>query len=254
MQLVSWENPDGAITELDLKLAGVLGRNMVLLQLTDLAKTTTTTGTDNTPAQLWFLKQTFLSMGLSSYLCGCRQCISRRITTSCKCSLCQAMLTGCRRIALTCGILPIMILLLISMLVTRRQGHGKSTIWIPRQARTLSLRCHVIDSCCQKSSAGSKKTSGVPVVANLLQQLQPMSHAQRPQGPFTIPCLLRLWILMRRPGTGTYLPQVTDYGRGYSIHWANARRLGPLQSILTVQGHNYGVTIKNTTLKLHIYH
>ena len=39
------------ITNSDLELAGTLGHNIVLSQLTYLMETTTATGTDNTPAQ-----------------------------------------------------------------------------------------------------------------------------------------------------------------------------------------------------------
>jgi len=67
-QLVSWENPDGAITNSDLELAGTLGHNIVLSQLTDLMETTTATGTDNTPAQSWSSKKAVSSTGPASYL------------------------------------------------------------------------------------------------------------------------------------------------------------------------------------------
>ena len=67
-QLVSWENPKGKITNSDLELAGILGHNMVLAQLTDLSELTTATGTDNLPALSWSTKRAVSSTGPASYL------------------------------------------------------------------------------------------------------------------------------------------------------------------------------------------
>jgi len=67
-QLVSWENPSGAITNSDLELAGVIGHNMVLSQLTDLRETTTATGTDNVAAHSRSTKKAISSTGPGSYL------------------------------------------------------------------------------------------------------------------------------------------------------------------------------------------
>ena len=50
MQLVSWDNPEGIITNLDLELTEKVGHNMVLAQVADITDLTTATCTDNTPA------------------------------------------------------------------------------------------------------------------------------------------------------------------------------------------------------------
>ena len=67
-QLVSWENPSGVITNSDLELAGVIGHNIILSQLTDLCETTTATGTDNVAAHSRSSKKAISSTGPGSYL------------------------------------------------------------------------------------------------------------------------------------------------------------------------------------------
>eukprot|EP00978_Attheya_sp_CCMP212_P000349 scaffold730_cov39-Attheya_sp.AAC.1 len=69
MELVSFSNPCGRITNSDLELAGSIAHNDVLAQLVDVTKATTTaSGTDNTPTLAWRHKGSTTTSKAAAYL------------------------------------------------------------------------------------------------------------------------------------------------------------------------------------------
>ena len=66
--LVSWANPAGTITNLDLELAGTIAQHNVIAQVFPLAEQTIGTLTDNTPALAWQTKGSTTTTGPAAYL------------------------------------------------------------------------------------------------------------------------------------------------------------------------------------------
>jgi len=67
-QLVSWENPQGAITNSDLELAGGIAHQDVLIQEVDCTGRTITPLSDNTPTVAWTHKGSATTTGPAAYL------------------------------------------------------------------------------------------------------------------------------------------------------------------------------------------
>lgn len=67
-QVVSFDNPHGAITNSDLELAGILAQHNVIASSTDVREQTIGTLTDNTPALAWQTKGSTTTTGPAAYL------------------------------------------------------------------------------------------------------------------------------------------------------------------------------------------
>jgi hypothetical protein len=67
-QLVSWDNPNGTITNSDLELAGTIAQHDILVHAADVREATIATLTDNTPAQAWQIKGSATTTGPAAYL------------------------------------------------------------------------------------------------------------------------------------------------------------------------------------------
>ena len=67
-QLVSFDNPSGSINNSELKLAGIIGNNDVLVHDADVVETTTATGTNNSAALSWSTKGAVSTTKPASYL------------------------------------------------------------------------------------------------------------------------------------------------------------------------------------------
>lgn len=66
--VVSWDNPNGSLTNSDLELAGTLGGLEVATSQFDLREQTISTLTDNTPALAWQQKGSTTTTGCAAYL------------------------------------------------------------------------------------------------------------------------------------------------------------------------------------------
>lgn len=67
-RMVSWENPQGDITNSDLELAGTVAHHDVMAHALDIRERTVATASDNTPAVSWQHKGSTTTTGPAAYL------------------------------------------------------------------------------------------------------------------------------------------------------------------------------------------
>lgn len=66
--LVSYDNPNGRITNSNLKLAGLIAHNDILAQYADVSEATTHNCYNNTPTVFWQIKGAVTSVGPAAFL------------------------------------------------------------------------------------------------------------------------------------------------------------------------------------------